>query len=471
MKAKSRTVNLVEGSIWKGMLLFALPLMASNLFQQFYNTMDSLVVGQFVGSTALAAVGTTGPLVYLIIGFFVGFGTGSGVIISQNYGAKDEKEVSKSVHTSMAIAIIFGVVLGVVGVLFSPLLLRLINTPDDVMDQAVLYLRIYFGGVITLTIYNIGSGIMRAIGDSKKPFYYLIISGVSNVILNLLFVIVLRLEVAGVALATILSQLLSSILVIRDLVKAQDIYRLDFRKIHLHKDVLLKIAKIGVPAGLQTIVVSLSNIVTQSKINIFGSIAMAGHSAGQRIDGFIYMPLSSFSLTMTTFTAQNLGAGQFDRVKKGTRTAMLMGFIATAGLGGLAVLLARPLIGIFSSEEEVIAYGIRYLTIIASTYFTVVVNDTLVGVIQGSGNAFVPMIISMSNMCIARILWMSILLSICQNYYLVLICYPITWTTSSLCYLIYYLKGKWREPWINRGQVPATDFPAEAAQGDHLQKK
>ncbi|MCI8633382.1 MAG: MATE family efflux transporter [Lachnospiraceae bacterium] len=447
MRGKARTVNLIEGSIWKGLILFSLPLMASNLFQQFYNTMDSLVVGQFVGSTALAAVGSTGSLSFLVIGFFMGFGTGSGVIIAQHYGAKEPEEVSKSVHTAMALAIFFGIVLGVVGILIAPGLLKLMNTPDDVMDQAVLYLRIYFGGVITLTVYNIGSGIMRAVGDSKRPLYYLVISGITNVVLNLVFVIVFHLGVAGVALATIASQLLSSVLVVRDLMRTQESYRLELRKIRFHKEILLKIAKIGIPAGVQSMVISLSNIVIQSKINIFGSDAMAGQAAAQRIDGFVYMPLNAFSLAMTTFTAQNLGAGKFDRVHRGTKTAMLLGLISTIALGWSAALLARPLVGLFTDKEEVLYYGIRSVLVLGGTYFTFVFNDILAGVIRGAGNAVVPMTISIFNMCIVRILWLTIILSIWKNYYLVLVCYPMTWTLSSLCYIIYYFKGKWREPW------------------------
>lgn len=447
MRGKARSVNLIEGSILKGLILFSLPLMASNLFQQFYNTMDSLVVGQFVGSTALAAVGSTGSLSFMVIGFFMGFGTGSGVIISQHYGANEPEEVSKSVHTAMALAIFFGIVLGIIGILVAPGLLKLMNTPDNVMDQAVLYLRIYFGGVITLTIYNIGSGIMRAVGDSKRPLYYLVIAGITNVVLNLIFVIVFHLGVAGVALATIASQLLSSILVVHDLMKAQESYRLELRKIRFHKDILIKIAKIGIPAGIQSMVISLSNIVIQSKINIFGSSAMAGQAAAQRIDGFVYMPLNAFSLAMTTYTAQNLGAGKFDRVHKGTRTAMLLGLVCTIVLGWGAALMARPLVGLFSDEEEVLYYGVRSVLVLGGTYFTFVFNDILAGVIRGAGNAVVPMTISIFNMCIVRILWLTIVLSIWQNYYLVLVCYPMTWTLSSLCYIIYYFKGKWREPW------------------------
>lgn len=444
---KKRVIDLTQGSIWKNLIIFAFPIMCANLFQQLYNTVDSLVVGQFVGHTALAAVGATGSLTGLIIGFFMGMGTGSGVVISQYYGAKDHVNLEKSVHTAMAIAIAFGIILGVIGILISPLLLELMNTPDDVMDQAVLYLRIYFGGVITLTVYNIGSGILRAVGDSKRPLYYLIVSGIANVFFNLLFVCVFNMGVAGVAWGTILSQLLSCILVIINLVKCTDSYRLELKRIRFDKEIFFRIAKIGLPAGVQSMVISLSNIVIQSKVNIFGSIAMAGYSAANRIDGFVYMPLNALSLAMTTFTAQNLGARKMHRAKKGTRTAIIMGLIAIIATGWTAVLFARPLIGLFSGEEDVIIYGVRTITVLGGGYFLFTFNDILAGVIRGAGNATVPMIISIFNMCIVRILWLTFLLPIWQNFNLVLVCYPLTWGLSSLCYLIYYKKGHWLKHW------------------------
>lgn len=444
---KKRVIDLTQGSIWKNLIIFAFPIMCANLFQQLYNTVDSLVVGQFVGHTALAAVGATGSLTGLVIGFFMGMGTGSGVVISQYYGAKDHVNLEKSVHTAMAIAIAFGIILGVIGIIISPFLLTLMNTPDDVMDQAVLYLRIYFGGVITLTVYNIGSGILRAVGDSKRPLYYLIVSGIANVVFNLLFVCVFNMGVAGVAWGTILSQLLSCILVIINLVKCTDSYRLDLKRIRFDKEIFFRIAKIGLPAGVQSMVISLSNIVIQSKVNIFGSVAMAGYSAANRIDGFVYMPLNALSLAMTTFTAQNLGARKMHRAKKGTRTAIIMGLIVIIAAGWTAALFARPLIGLFSSEEDVIIYGVRTITVLGGGYFLFTFNDILAGVIRGAGNATVPMIISIFNMCIVRILWLTILLPIWQDFNLVLVCYPLTWGLSSLCYLIYYKKGHWLKHW------------------------
>ena len=324
MGVKAKNMNLTEGTIWKQIVLFAFPLMCSNLFQQLYNTADTMVVGRFVGSTALAAVGSTGSVTGLLVGFFIGMGTGSGVVISQYYGAKDYENLHKSVHTALALAIVFGIVLGILGVVLSPTLLRWMGTPDDVMDQA---------GLISLTVYNIGAGIMRAIGDSKRPLYYLVISGVTNVVLNVLFVVVFHMGVAGVSVATICSQVLSSVLVLRNLSKAVGPYKVDFKQIRFHKDIFFKIAKIGLPAGVQSMVISLSNVVIQSKVNAFGSAAMAGHSAASRVDAFVYMPMNAISLATTTFAAQNLGARKMDRVKKGTRTSILLGIGVTVLLG------------------------------------------------------------------------------------------------------------------------------------------
>lgn len=438
MAAKARNIDLTQGTIWKQLLLFALPLMASSLFQQLYNTMDSLIVGRFVGPTALAAVGSTGSLNGLVIGFFMGMGTGAGVIVSQTFGARDYEGVQRSVHTALWTAGVLGIVLGIIGYFITPAMLTWMQTPDDVFDQAVLYLRINFAGLITLTVYNMGAGILRAVGDSKRPLYYLITAGVTNVILNFIFVVFFHMGVAGVALATVISQLLSAVLVLLNLYHTHGIYKLHFKEIKPHRQTLWRIVRIGIPAGVQSMVISLSNIVIQSNINVFGSAAMAGNSAAGRIDAFVYLPTNSLALGVTTFVAQNVGAGKLDRVKKGVTTCMLLGFGITLGLGLLAILIRRPLIGMFTSDEEVMAYGILSMTIRCGTYFLFVPTDTLSGVIRGSGNAVVPMIISLVNMCLVRLVWLWIAIPIWHEFWVVNVCYPITWTLASLCYLLYY---------------------------------
>ena len=447
MAARSRVANLTEGTIWKELVLFALPLMASNLFQQLYNTADSLVVGRFVGSTALAAVGSTGSITGLVIAFFMGMGTGSGVVISQYYGARDYDNLHKSVHTAVALAIAFGIGLAIIGVILTPYMLRWMGTPDDVMGQATEYLSIYFAGIISLTVYNIGSGILRAVGDSKRPLYYLIVAGITNVVLNLVFVIVFNMGVAGVAWATIASQVLSSILVIANLMRSQGPFRLVLKDIRFHKSILLQIAKIGLPAGVQSMVISLSNIVIQSRINLFGSAAMAGHSAASRIDSFVYMPLNAISLATTTFVAQNLGARKMDRVKKGTTTSILLGLGVTIAVGWIAALISEPLIRLFSDEQPVIDYGVQSLRIRCIRISIFVFTDVLAGVIRGSGNAVVPMTISMVNMCFVRILWLIVAMQFWYDYNVVVFSYPLTWGLASLCYFIYYKKGNWLKKW------------------------
>ncbi len=444
---RRRYIDLTQGSIWKQLIIFALPLMASNLFQTLYNTADTLVVGRFVGPTALAAVGSTGSVTGLIIGFFMGMGTGSGVIISQAFGERNDEAVEKGVHTAIAVAIVLGIGLGLLGVVLSPLMLRWMGTPDDVIEEATLYLRINFIGLISLTVYNMSAGILRAIGDSKRPFYYLVISGITNVLLNLLFVITFRMGVAGVALATIISQVLSSALALHNLIHADGPYRLHLKQIHIDWPTFFKILKIGIPAGVQSMVISLSNIVIQSQVNVFGSAAMAGNSAAGRIDAFVYMPLNAISLSTTTFVAQNLGAGKLDRAKKGARTALLLGSLITLGIGLLAALFRTPLVSMFTTEPEVIAFGALSVGIRCATYFLFAGTDVLSGTIRGAGNAVVPMVISLVNMCLIRIIWLLIAIPIWHEFWVVVACYPITWFLASACYLIYYLHGGWLKKW------------------------
>lgn len=452
---RRRNIDLTKGNIWTQLVIFALPLMASNLFQTLYNTADTLVVGRFVGPTALAAVGSTGSITGLIIGFFMGMGTGSGVIISQAYGERNDEAVEKGVHTAIAVAIVLGIGLGLIGVILSPLMLKWMSTPEDVLDQAVLYLRINFLGLISLTVYNISAGILRAIGDSKRPFYYLVISGITNVILNLIFVLVFHLGVAGVALATIASQVLSSVLALHNLTHTDGSYRLHLKQIRIDWPTFRKILKIGVPAGVQSMVISLSNIVIQSQINVFGSAAMAGHSAASRIDSFVYMPLNAVSLSTTTFVAQNLGAGQLERAKKGATTALILGALVTIGIGMTAVLLRTPLIKLFTTDAEVIRFGVMSLTIRCATYFLFTGTDVLSGTIRGAGNAVVPMCISLVNMCVIRIIWLMIAIPIWHEFWVVVVCYPITWFLASACYIIYYARGTWLNRWRAKHKVQA----------------
>lgn len=443
-------MDLTQGNIVKQLTIFAFPLLLSNLFQSLYNTADTLVVGRFVGSTALAAVGSTGSINGLFTSFFIGMGAGAGVIISQAVGARDDEALHKGVHTGIAMAILFGIVLGALGAILSPTLLRWMGTPEDVLPEATLYLRINFIGLITLTMYNITAGILRAIGDSQRPFYYLLISGCTNVVLNVFFVVVCHWGVAGVSVATIISQALSAVLAMINLMRADGPYRLELRRVRLDLPTFVKVARVGLPAGVQSMVISLSNVVIQSQINVFGSAAMAGHSAAGRIDMFTYMPMNAIALSTTTFVAQNLGAGKVKRAKKGAMTAWIMANLVTIFVGGMACLFRNPLISMFTTDPEVHAFGVLSMTLRCGTYFLFSGTDIMSGTIRGSGNGFIPMCISLINMCALRIIWLMIAIPIWGQFWVVVACYPITWTLASICYLTYYFSGAWLKSWRKR---------------------
>lgn len=443
MEKKLQKNSITEGVIWKQLLLFAIPILMSNLFQQLYTTIDSVIVGRYVSSQALAAVGSTGSLCNLLIGFFVGLSTGAGIIIAQCYGAGDQERLHDAVHTAMGLSIAAGLILMVVGVCFTPTLLRWMNTPDDVFDLAVIYLRIYFAGILSLTIYNMGAGILRAIGDSKRPLYYLIVSAVINVILNLLFVCVFHMGVAGVAWATLIAQTVTAVMVILNLTRTTNSYQLVLTKIRIHRRMLMQIVKIGIPAGFQSVVVSLANTVIQAQINSFGSAVVAGLSAAGRIDGFIYMPINAFGLAMTTFVGQNIGAGRIDRVKKGVKVGFLMSFLITASFCILIYCFTRPLLEIISKEEEVLYYGSMMVHLMAATYCIFVVAELLSGVIRGSGESVVPMMIYICGMCAFRLIYVVLVRALYPHIFAVVLCYPVSWTLTSLAFVIYYFKGNW----------------------------
>ncbi|MBQ8589020.1 MAG: MATE family efflux transporter [Firmicutes bacterium] len=353
----NRMVTMTEGSIEKRVIQFAIPILLSNLLQQMYNTLDTIVVGRFVGSTALAAVGSTTALVNLVIGFYIGLSTGAGVVVAQYYGAKNEEQLQKSVHTGMAISLASAVIIAVVGVVGAPHFLRWMGTPEDVMALAVSYLRIMFGGVIFMTLYNMGSGILRAIGDSTRPLIYLAVCAVLNVVLNLVFVIVFEMGVNGVAWATIIAQSISAALVLYNLIHTSEMYRLHPSKIRFHKDVFLRIVNIGIPAGIQSMVVSFSNVVVQSNVNSFGSVTMAAFAASGKIDAFIYMVANALGLTATTFVGQNVGAKQYERVRTGVKHITVLSMTAVAIFGGAVAIFAPQLISLVNNEPEVIAIG------------------------------------------------------------------------------------------------------------------
>ena len=436
---------MTQGIIWKKILLFSLPLLLGNVFQQLYNTVDSVIVGNYIGGDALAAVGTSGPIINLLVGLFMGIATGAGVVIARYFGAQDSEAVHDAVHTTLAATFLGGLFLTVVGVLLSPAVVRLIGVPENIMSDSIDYLRIYFGGIIAMMTYNMGAGILRAVGDSKTPLYFLIISSIINIILDMLFVIIFDMGVAGVAWATLIAQAVSATLIIITLCRVNTIYRVTLSHIRIKLSYLKEIIRIGLPSGLQNAIISMSNIVVQSYINSFGSAAIAGYSTYGKVDAFALMPVMSLSMAITTFTSQNIGAREFDRVRKGVKTGLLMSCGTAFVLTSLVVVFARTLLGIFTDDQQIIEYGLLTMTYQAPFYLVLGLNNTLAGILRGAGKASVPSLIMAANMCGVRILWLSILMPIFNSIIVVYLAFSVTWTTTGLCLIWYYKRSRWLE--------------------------
>lgn len=436
---------MTEGVIWKKILWFAIPLLLGNLFQQLYNTVDSVVVGNYIGGNALAAVGTSGPIINLLVGFFMGIATGAGVVIARYFGARDDEGVHDAVHTTLAATICGGLFLMVFGVLLSPLVVELIGVPDNIRADSITYLRIYFGGIIAVMVYNMGAGILRAVGDSKTPLYFLIISSIINIILDLVFVIAFDMGVAGVAWATLCAQAVSAVLTIITLCRVKANYRLTLREISIKLPYLKEIIRIGLPSGLQNAIISMSNIVVQGHINSFGSAAIAGYSTYGKVDAFALMPVMSISMAITTFTSQNIGAKNYTRVRQGIKTGLCMSCGTALVLTTGVIIFARTLLGIFTSDVEIIEYGLLTMTYQAPFYLILAVNNTLAGVLRGAGKASVPSIIMAANMCGVRMLWLFLLMPIFNSIIVVYLAFSVTWTTTGLCLIAYYKRSQWME--------------------------
>ncbi len=437
---------MTEGVIWKQILAFSIPLLIGNLFQQLYNTVDSIVVGNFIGSEALAAVGSSNPLINLIIGMFLGIATGAGVIISQYYGARDREKLSWAVHTCIALSMIGGILLTVLGVGVSPLILGLMGTPQEVMENSTVYLRIFFGGSLFNLVYNMGAGILRAVGDSRRPLYYLCVSSVINIVLDLLFVVVFRMGIAGVGYATVIAQAVSALLVMWALLKTSDIYRVSRSKIRVDGRMMKRILALGIPSGIQQSIISLSNVIVQANINVYGANAMAGYGAYNKIDGFAMLPLQSFAIAATTFSGQNVGAGNRERVKKGIFQGIALSAGYTLLITPFLYLNVNRILAVFSSDPEVIRYGGITMRIMLFFYLTLAVHQILMGTFRGAGKTMVTMLIGIGNMCILRMIYINLLVPFFPSYEAVLWCYPITWTTTMLMDIIYC----WKAPWLPR---------------------
>lgn len=443
-KPRIASQDITGGVIWQQLLLFFFPILLGTFFQQLYNTADAIIVGKFVGTTALAAVGgATGNLINLIVGFFVGLSSGATVILSQYYGARQPDKVSDAVHTAAAMALLFGAVLTVGGIALSPIMLGWMNTPADVMPDALSYLRIYFGGMIPSLIYNIGSGLLRAVGDSKRPLYFLIVACMTNIVLDVVLVLGCQMGVAGAALATILSQTVSAVLIILTLCRSRQSYQLNWRRIRLHMGLMGRIVRIGLPAGLQSIMYSFSNVLIQTAVNGFGTITLAAWTAYGKLDGLYWMTINAFGMAITTFVGQNFGAGLYDRVRKSVRVCMTMAAGATVVLSVFLMLAGESLYRLFSNDEEVIRQGMVILRLLVPTYITYLCVEILSGAVRGAGDSLIPTLMTLVGICLLRVVWVDFIAPPYHSISFMLLCYPVTWVITSVMFVVYYLRGGW----------------------------
>ena len=437
-----RDVNMTQGSITRLIINFALPLMVGNLFQQLYNMVDTWVVGNFVSNEAFSAVGTVGPIINTLIGFFTGLASGAGGVISQYYGAGREDKVRETVHTSIVMTLALCVVFTGAGVGLTPAMLRIMKTPAEVMPESTAYLTVYFAGVSGLLLYNMGAGILRAVGDSQRPFYYLVVSALVNTGLDLLFVIRFQMGVKGVAWATIIAQAISAALVLRTLLREQSSIRLIPRELHMHWPMLGKIIRVGIPAALQLAVTAFSNIFVQSYINYFGADCMSGWTAYNKIDQLMFLPMQSVALAATTFVGQNLGIGNVERAKKGVRSALLISMATTAILMAPVLLFAPDLTAFFNAKPEVIRYGTLLLRWLSPFYILCCVNQVYSGALRGAGNSQVPMILMLSSFVVFRQCYLYVMSHfICNEVLPIALSYPAGWIVCSVATLLYYRRA------------------------------
>ncbi|MBE6719835.1 MAG: MATE family efflux transporter [Ruminococcaceae bacterium] len=443
MKLFSKKDNLMtEGSIAKKIILFAIPIFIGQLFQQLYNTVDSLIVGNLIGSSALADVSATGTLIFLVIGFFFGFSMGAGIVIAREIGAQNKENISKAVHTAVAMGLVFSAVITAVGVAFSPLMLRIMGTPQEVLPEAVLYLRIYFLGCSGLIMYNTFVGILQASGDSQHPLMYLITSSFLNVILDVVFIAVFKMGVDGAALATIISQFVSMLLSLRRLVKTDEMIRVSFKKIRFHKSTVKEIVHFGFPTAIQGSIIDLANILIQSYVNSFGKDAMAGVGAYSKLEGFAFLPVIAFSMAMSTYISQNLGAGKKDRVKKGMRFGLLSTAVSIEIIGVLVFILAPLLIEAFNSDPQVVEFGVTRARITSLFFFLLGFSNVTSAIMRGLGKPTAPMLTMLICWCAVRVIVFMTIGRVYHEFLLTCWIYPITWAMSSVVYLVLFRRYK-----------------------------
>ena len=440
---ENKGTRLLEGSIWKGIVSFAIPMFLGNLFQQLYNTVDSLIVGKFLGSEALAAVTSSGSLIFLMVGFFNGIAMGAGVVISKYFGAKDYDNLKKAVHTDVAFGLVAGGLLTIIGLILAPQMLLWMGTPADVLPNSIAYFRTYFAGSLAFVMYNIVMGILQATGDSKHPLYYLIFSSVVNVVLDILFVGVFRWGVASAALATAISQATSALLCFIRLVWTKDVYQVHIREIRFHSQMLKQIISIGLPTGMQNSIIAIANVVVQSNINAFGMLAVAGSGVYSKIEGFVFLPITCFSMSLTTFIGQNLGAKQFDRAKKGARFGVICSVFLAEVVGVLVYTLMPVLATFFDNNQDVVAIATLQARTESLFYFLLAFSHCISGILRGAGKSAVPMYVMLISWCAIRITYITIAVQIVPVVQTIYWAYPLTWSISSIIFLIYYLKVDW----------------------------
>ena len=443
MNEKKNTVLMTEGGIFKNLLFFAAPLILGNLLQQMYNAVDSIIVGNYVGSNALAAVGAGASLIYLLIAFSLGASVGAGVIVSQYLGAKDKEGVHKAVHTAMTISIILGLILTAGGILFSRKLLVMMNTPAEILDDAVCYLRIYSYGLIFNVVYNMAAGILNAAGNSRRSLVYLAAAAVVNIFMDLLLIAGLKIGVAGAAIATNFSQAISCILALWFLFRVPTDYRISLKSLRIHKAMALRIIQIGLPTGIQNMVISFSNILIQASINQYGATAVAGFSAYLKIDGFNILPVLSFSMAITTFIGQNYGAGKYDRMKKGMWVTLFMGIVYTVLTGILLLTFSGQIMRLFSEDVGVIAYGQTAMRYFCPFYWILAILHSLAGTVRGTGKSIPPMVVLLVSLCLFRIVWIQLVLPYYTSIEGIFILYPVSWLVGAVLMILYTWKGKW----------------------------
>ena len=442
-QVNNNVTSLTDGPVCSAMLRFALPIFISQVFQQLYNTADAFIVGRYLGTSALAAVSSSGSLILLITSFFIGTTMGAGVVISRWFGADNEENVSRAIHTDIAFGLAGGLALSIIGIALTPTLLRWMNTDTEVLPQAIEYFRFYFAGSLAVMMYNTCRSIMNALGDSRRPLWYLVLSSLLNIALDLLFVGAFGWGVWSAAAATVISQAVSAVLCLIHLSHKGQIYTVSVRKLHFHRDMLREILRNGLPSGVQNSVISLANVIVQSQINTFGMLAMAAFGTHARLEGFAFLPITSFSMAITTFISQNLGAGKHERAKKGARFGILLAVVLAEIVGAVYFIFAPDLIALFDSTPGVVTLGVRQAHIEALFFFLLAFSHSVAAVCRGAGKATVPMVIMLSVWCVFRIAYIWFVMRVFNEIALIYAAYPLTWSISSVIYLLYYLRSDW----------------------------